>query len=170
MYRRSVFDRIGYYDESFDACEDVEFNYRVFKKGLPSYISPRLAVSYHARPNIPSLWRQMMRYGRGRFRFIRKHPDAFTIGQIVPAVFLLWLAMGAVGSLVSRSQAAIFGFSLALYAFALLYFSAALGRRYGLPHFLLAPLAYLTIHLGLGAGFLTEALGSRSHKRTETGG
>jgi hypothetical protein len=34
LYRRSVFDRIGYYDESFDACEDVEFNYRVWKAGL----------------------------------------------------------------------------------------------------------------------------------------
>jgi len=38
------FDRIGYYDESFDACEDVEFNFRVFRAGLPSYLSSRLSA------------------------------------------------------------------------------------------------------------------------------
>ena len=31
IYKREVFDRVGYVDESFDACEDVEFNYRIEK-------------------------------------------------------------------------------------------------------------------------------------------
>ena len=36
-YSRSVFDKIGYVDESFDACEDVEFNYRVEKEGFKTF-------------------------------------------------------------------------------------------------------------------------------------
>ena len=28
-YRRDVFERVGLFDETFDACEDVEFNHRV---------------------------------------------------------------------------------------------------------------------------------------------
>src|SRR5689334_18831953 len=28
-YRRDVFGRVGYFDEAFDACEDVEFNHRL---------------------------------------------------------------------------------------------------------------------------------------------
>jgi len=30
-YRRSIFAQLGYFDEHFDACEDVEFNHRVDK-------------------------------------------------------------------------------------------------------------------------------------------
>jgi glycosyltransferase involved in cell wall biosynthesis len=87
LYRRSVFAKVGFYDENFDACEDVEFNYRVFQSGLKSWISPRLAVFYHPRNSLVSLWKQMVRYGRGRYRFITKHPDAITIGQLIPQRF-----------------------------------------------------------------------------------
>ena len=163
LYRKSVFDRIGYYDENFDACEDVEFNHRVFKAGLNSYISPRLTVLYQPRNTARSLWRQMMRYGRGRFRLVQKHPDAFSVSQTVPTAFLLWLILGAGVSLVSRPLALVFGLSLAFYAAVVLYFSAKLGWRYGFRHFCLAPLVYITIHLGLGAGFLLEGFKWGSH-------
>ena len=46
---------------------------------------------------------------------------------------------------------------MAFYAAVVLYFSVKLGARYGFCHFLLAPVVYLTVHLGLGAGFLVEA-------------
>ena len=38
-----------YFDENFDACEDVDFNYRVKKAGLKSYISQKLTVLYYPR-------------------------------------------------------------------------------------------------------------------------
>ena len=44
-YRREVFERIGYFDESFDACEDVEFNHRAARAGLTCYFTPRVGVA-----------------------------------------------------------------------------------------------------------------------------
>jgi glycosyltransferase involved in cell wall biosynthesis len=158
MYRRTVFDRIGYFDESFDACEDVEFNHRVLSAGLLSYVSPRLAVLYQPRNSARLLGRQMMRYGQGRFRLVQKHHKAFSISQLFPAGLLLWLVFGAIGSTLSWPFAILFTASLAFYAMIVLYFSALLGLRYGLAHFWRGPIVYLTIHLGLGAGFLREAL------------
>jgi succinoglycan biosynthesis protein ExoA len=169
LYRRSVFDSVGYYDETFDACEDVEFNYRVFISGLRSYISPRLTVLYEPRPRTASLWRQMMRYGRGRFRFIRKHREAFSLGQIAPALFLIWLFLGTAGSAFSRSVSVPFGLSLAIYAAVLAYFSSVIGRRRGFRAALLAPVIYLTIHSGLGAGFLAEGFEAWMARRRRTG-
>jgi succinoglycan biosynthesis protein ExoA len=169
MYRRTVFERVGYYDESFDAAEDVEFNYRVFKSGLISYISPRLEIRYQPRASLGALWRQMMRYGRGRFRLIRKHHEAFSFSQLVPAAFLLWLVAGIIASLVSRPLSLVFGVPLAIYVAVVLYFSLGMGRRYGVAHLLVGPLIYPTIHLGLGAGFLAEALQIGVNKnRSET--
>jgi succinoglycan biosynthesis protein ExoA len=163
MYRKSVFEKIGYYDEHFDACEDVEFNKRVWKAGLKSYTSPGLTVFYRPRGSFSSLWRQMLRYGRGRCRLIRKHPDAFTISQIIPAMFLLWVIGGALASLVSPSMSLLYSGSTVLYLIVVLAYSVSLGWRFGRAHGMLAPLVYPTIHLGLGAGFLSEFIRPARH-------
>jgi glycosyltransferase involved in cell wall biosynthesis len=167
MYRRNVFERVGYYDETFDACEDVEFNYRVFNAGLTSYLSSRLAVFYQPRTSLSSLWQQMIRYGRGRFRLIRKHRGAFSLSQVLPAAVLLWFVIGGIASLFSRLFAACFLVTLAIYLLIVLGFSIALGLRYGWRHLLQSPAVYFVIHFGLGAGFLAEFLAAvrgRSHR------
>jgi len=156
-YLRSVFDRVGRYDERFDACEDVDFNYRVFKAGLRSYLSSRCAVSYRPRSSLRGLFKQLVRYGRGRVRFMRKHPDALTISQLVPAAFVAWLAGGALASCVSTFAAKVFLVPLVLYAGLVLVFSGWLGLRYGWRDFLAAPAVYLAVHVGLGVGLWTEA-------------
>jgi succinoglycan biosynthesis protein ExoA len=158
MYRRTVFERVGFYDESFDAAEDVEFNYRVFKSGLVSYISPRLEIRYQPRASLGALWRQMMRYGRGRFRLIRKHHEAFSPSQLAPAAFLLWLVFGIIASVISRPLSLFFGVPVAIYVAIVLYFSVGMARRHGVSYLFVGPLIYPAIHLGLGAGFLAEAL------------
>jgi glycosyltransferase involved in cell wall biosynthesis len=159
-YRRSVFERVGMYDETFDACEDVDFNYRVFKAGLRSYLSSRAAVFYRPRSSLGALFKQLVRYGRGRVRFVGKHPDALTISQLVPAAFVAWLFLGAVGSLVSTVVAKVYLASLAIYGAVVLCYSFGLGLRYGVRELVVAPLVYVVVHTGLGAGFWAEAFKS----------
>jgi succinoglycan biosynthesis protein ExoA len=170
FYRRNVFDRIGFYDESFDACEDVEFNYRVVKAGLSSYFSARLALLYQPRSTLRDLWRQMTRYGRGRFRLLRKHPEAFSLSQLVPVGLLVGLILGGIAPIVSAQLGRLYFASIILYLLVVLGFSAALGVRYGIRHLLQAPGVYLTIHFGLATGFLTELVavfaGNRRRRKT----
>jgi succinoglycan biosynthesis protein ExoA len=158
MYRRTVFKRVGYFDESFDAAEDVEFNYRILKAGLSAYMSPQLAIHYQPRASFEALWGQMQRYGRGRFRLIQKHPKTFSLTQILPGALLLWLVVGSIVATMSRPALELFGISLGIYGFVILYFSLGLGWRHDLRYLLLCPPIFLTIHLGLGTGFLAEAL------------
>lgn len=166
LYRRSVFHRIGLYDESFDAAEDVEFNHRVRQAGLSSYISPRLAIEYQPRASLAALWRQMVRYGRGRFRLIRKHRDAFSFSQTLPALLVLGVLLGAPLSLVFQPFAVAYGASLALYALVVVLFSLGIAWRKGLASLLVAPGVFATIHFGLGVGFLSEALNWKREGRS----
>jgi hypothetical protein len=110
----------------------------------------------------------MTRYGSGRFRFIQKHRDAFSVGQLIPATLLLWLLFGGIASLLWRPFLNAFAPSVGAYAMVLLGFSIGLGLRYGLRHALFAPFTYLTIHLGLAAGFLMEGLRLGHPTRSET--
>jgi succinoglycan biosynthesis protein ExoA len=164
-YRRSVFDRIGYYDESFDACEDVEFNFRVFEARLSSYLSPRLTILYQPRRTLSSLWQQMSRYGRGRYRLMRKHPRAFSAGQIIPALFLIWLVLTGAASFYSPRVLVIFAGTVLLYLSVVLGFSAGLAVRHGWRYLFQAPAVYAVIHAGLGTGFLMELVSNLLGRR-----
>jgi succinoglycan biosynthesis protein ExoA len=158
-YRRWVFDEVGLFDEAFDACEDVEFNQRVARAGLSCFFTPRAALHYVPRSSLPGLFRQMIRYGRGRFRLLRKHPETFSVSSLVPALFLLGLAAGIVLAWFSSWLALAFGSVLGCYALTLFLVSLTLSlRKRDVPIFGWLLLAFPTIHLGAGAGLLWEWL------------
>ncbi len=157
IYRARVFEKIGMYDERFDACEDVEFNHRVWRAGMLAYSSPKLAVHYQPRGTVWRLFRQMLRYGRGRFRLIRKHTAAASASQFVPAGFLVFMTAGLIAGIRSPG---VFWVTLAVaaaYALALLTVSVGLAAKLGARALAAGPLVIATIHLGLGAGFILEA-------------
>ena len=93
-YRRDVFDLMGAFDETFDACEDVEFNPRVGRAGLTCYFTPAVAVEYEPRGTLGGLFYQMARYGRGRARLARKCPATVTGPSLVPPAWLVAFTLG----------------------------------------------------------------------------
>jgi succinoglycan biosynthesis protein ExoA len=165
-YRRVVFETVGLFDESFDACEDVELNHRVAKAGLPCWFTPKVRVSYHPRDTLAGLCRQMFRYGRGRARLLRKYPETFSVGGFIPAAFLLGLAIGPLLAWLLSPLWIVYGCVVGLYVLAVLGTSAALAMQE--PALLpLLPPVFLAIHFGAGAGVLWEAVTGR-RPRAET--
>jgi len=162
-YQAAVFDQIGGYDESFDACEDVEFNERVAQAGMQAWQCPEAVVHYAARRSLDGLWRQMVRYGRGRVRLMRKHRQARSAAQWLPAAWLLWLPVGVAGTALGSGDWRLLNAAgLALYAGALAAGAAGVGWRHGWRHGLRAPAVYFTIHAGLGGGALREVFPQRA--------
>jgi len=168
IYKRKVFDLVGYVDESFDACEDVEFNYRVEKAGLKSYMSPALKVRYYPRENLRGLFKQMMRYGKGRFRFIVKHKEVLDFGTILLPVFALAaLLLPGLAFTVSISGAVFLKLPLAfllagfgLYGLIIAVESARISAKNGFGYFRHLVAVFFIIHFGLGLGFIVGVLRS----------
>lgn len=162
-YHRSLLQQIGAYDESFDACEDVEFNQRVAAAGVRAWLAPEAIVYYAARASLGALWRQLFRYGRGRLRLARKHPESASWAQRLPMLWLAWLpvavaaAVGAAGAW--RIAAAA---TLAVYALVVAGASVGLARRHGWRYLWAAPAAFVTIHAALGAGGWRELFSRRA--------
>jgi succinoglycan biosynthesis protein ExoA len=156
-YRREVFERVGLFDETFDACEDVEFNHRVAQAGFRCFFTPRVQVRYLPRNRLSGLFRQMVRYGRGRVRLLRKHPDTLSAPCFLPAIFSCGVALGPSLTLISPWLLLPYLGGGALYSLAVLSFSLMLMLR-GRDIRLLAwlPLVFPVIHLGAGAGILQE--------------
>jgi succinoglycan biosynthesis protein ExoA len=175
VFRREVFEKVGYVDERMDACEDVEFNYRLEKAGLRGYTSPALTVRYYPRENLSGLYRQMHRYGLGRYRFLQRHPESFHWETLVPPLFVLGLfllltsatsviALHLTERLVENWPSPGIGFVLVLAAtlFGLYLFylcmiagaSVLIAVEEGRRHLKYLPLIFCTIHFGMGCGFL----------------
>ena len=164
-YRREVFDQVGYFDESFDAHEDGEFNYRCDIAGLKCWFTPKIAVTYHPRDTLVGLFRQMIRYGRGRVRLLRKYPETFGLGSFLPLAFLLGLIVGLPLAFVHLSLAVVYTGCIGVY-FAL---SAGIGIMAGLANRDLGIIAYvpiisITLHAGAGYGTLVELLHIKGSK------
>ncbi|MCE5268540.1 MAG: glycosyltransferase family 2 protein [Planctomycetaceae bacterium] len=156
-YRRSVFDKVGGFDERFDACEDVELNHRIDQSGLRCYLAPEVAVRYMPRATLPGLFFQMTRYGRGRLRLLRKHPATLSLGSVTPLIFTVGLGVGLPLGMADRWLAAVYFGAIALYAAVVATTSVflALRARNGWLLFWLPPV-FATVHVGAGVGMLWE--------------
>lgn len=157
-YSRKVLNAVGEYDESFDACEDVEFNCRVQAAGYAAWLSRKFTIEYQARASLGGLWRQMMRYGVGRVRLARKHPQEGSLTQWVPAVWLAGVVLGGVLAAMVPLLTLPYLMALIFYLAIVLGYSLVVGVRQGLLSLLMAPLVFVIIHAGLGAGAWRELL------------
>ncbi len=160
MYRRTVFRKVGNFDPAFDACEDVEFNYRVEQAGLVCWTSPKLAVAYEPRRTLGGLFKQMFRYGLGRARLHAKHPEAFTLESLVPAAFVVGLVLFPIGLILPAPWHWPITGPWTLYLVLSLAASAITAAKRGWSLLPLLPLVFATIHAGLGCGYLRGRLSS----------
>lgn len=158
-YRRSVFDKLGYFDERFDACEDVDFNYRADQAGLRCFLASDAKVHYYPRRTIGSLFVQLARYGRGRVRLARKHPATCSWKSMVPAVFVAWLLCSACFAPWFMTARLVLVATFAVYATTVMAESTRLAivHRLGWPALWL-PAVFATIHFAAGIGVLSEWL------------
>ena len=158
-YRRGVFQRIGLFDQKFDACEDVEFNQRVADAGLTCYFEPSLKVVYHPRGSRAGVFRQLARYGCGRARLAAKTPGSLTAPAVVPPAWGVWLVLGgmlAVSSLLGGWFLAAYLGSVSLYLAVIGAGSVWLARRHPAAVGVRLPAVFAAIHLGFAWGFARE--------------
>ena len=161
-YRRDVFEKVGFFDEQFDAHEDGEFNYRCDAAGLRCYFTPSIAVAYFPRSRLGDLYRQMARYGRGRVRFSRKHAGTWGIDSLLPAILVAGTVLGPLVCLILPICWPLYFAVLMVYGMAILGESlrrALQNRDVSILPWL--PAVFSVIHLGSGTGVLTEALTGR---------
>ena len=155
-YTRTVFHRVGLFDEAFDACEDVELNQRVDAAGLTCYFTPAVKVVYHPRGDFGTLFTQLGRYGRGRARLAAKCPRSLSLPALVPPCWAAWVLLGGPAALAVPLFGWLWLASLALYVAVLCGAGAVLGRGRGWAVARRIPVVFAGIHFGFAWGFWKE--------------
>jgi glycosyltransferase involved in cell wall biosynthesis len=92
-YRRAALEEIGLFDETLVRNQDDELNFRLLEAGWRIWFDPRIRSSYFVRSSYRRLWAQYRQYGYWKVFVNRKHGTVTTARQVVPALFLLLLAV-----------------------------------------------------------------------------
>jgi len=152
-YRRKVFDHIGLFDPALVRNEDDEFNLRLTRAGGKIWLCPTIQSTYYARASLGSLWTQYFAYGFWKVRVIQKHGRPASWRHLVPVTFVLALLTMAGLHVLGPPYPWLLAVLLP-YSLVLLGASLGLAVRHGWRYAPLLPLAFMTMHLGYGLGFL----------------
>lgn len=160
-YPVALVRELGGWDETLVANEDFELDYRLRGRGghLLFDPDPSLAIAWHCRQSIEDLFRQYVRYGRGKVDVALLHPDSMGPRHFAPPLFIAYVGAAlAVGLRRPRRAQAM----LAPYAVSLLVESVRLAPRLDRPaEQLRVPAAITAMHVGWGLGFWS-GLGRRA--------
>ncbi|MEL7627089.1 MAG: glycosyltransferase family 2 protein [Anaerolineaceae bacterium] len=97
-YKRELFDKVGYFDESLLANEDYEFNTRIRQSGGRIWLDPAIQCTYFARPTLAALAKQYWGYGFWKAQMLKRYPETLRWRQALPPLFVLGLiALAAIG-------------------------------------------------------------------------
>jgi glycosyltransferase involved in cell wall biosynthesis len=121
-YSRRVFDVVGGFNENVGRCEDNEIHYRMRKAGFRFFFNPQIKVYRFPRDTLRSLIRQMFGNGYWVGVTLGKVPKAISLRHIVPAIFVLFIVLAGVVSLL--------GAPLFIHIILLVYFLLGLGFSY----------------------------------------
>ncbi len=97
-YRKEVFEKVGLFDETLVRNQDDEFNFRVLQHGYKLWLDKSVVSKYHVRSSFGKLFKQYFQYGLWKVYVNKKHRTITTSRQLVPFLFILFLAVGAIAS------------------------------------------------------------------------
>lgn len=161
MYKRSIFDQVGLYDERLRRTEDNEMHYRMRSAGYKFYFSPRVSSMHMARPTLRGQLRQKWGNGLWVGRTMGISPRCFALRHFIPAVFTLCLLLGiglACGGLGWPLCALLCAYGAADVFFCVK--AAMEAPRAKLLCLVFLPWGFFMLHISYGLGILLGLLGA----------
>ncbi|TFH57426.1 glycosyltransferase family 2 protein [Glutamicibacter arilaitensis] len=164
IFRREVFEEVGYYNEELWRAQDWELCLRIRQAGHTVWFDPELKVGYYPRDSFKSLISQSMASGTWRAEIARRFPEGKSLRHDVPPLLLLGVATGLAATVIEPlvREAAPTGVSVVLNlakAVPAVYAAIALAagltsNAKGLKDKLLAACAFPAIHLPWAFGYI----------------
>ena len=164
---KSIFKKIGLFDEELVRNQDDELNLRLIRAGGKIWQSPEIKYWYYPRGSVTALFNQYMQYGYWKVKVIQKHKIPASIRHIVPGTFIGLLAILVVLSPLSQLSLKILVGLLALYVTANLGATILACKEPSKWQYIpVMPIIFSAYHFGYGYGFLRGVLDFVIFKKT----
>jgi len=154
-YRRSVFDKIGMFDEDLFRNQDDELNGRLVKNSGTIYLLPEVSITYYPRSTIKGVWRMFYQYGLFKPMVALKLGKPATLRQLIPPLFVVFLVSFLAGSFMNPVLFEIFLYVFGLYLLIDIIVTLRICfRDHSFLQALVIPWLFFLIHLSYGCGYL----------------
>lgn len=153
-YTRSTIEHAGLFDEELVRNQDDEYNYRLRELGHKLLLSPDIHSRYYSRSSLHTLWHQYFQYGYWKVRVMQKHPRQMSIRQFVPALFVFSVMLSYTLGLFFSFGRWMLGGVLVSYLLANILATLITAKREGWSLLFTLPVAFVTLHISYGLGFL----------------
>ncbi|MGP5727177.1 glycosyltransferase family 2 protein [Arthrobacter rhombi] len=104
IFRRSIFDEVGFYDESLWRGQDWELCLRIRQAGEAVWFDPLLKTTYFPRDNYRRLAAQSYAAGVWRGELARRYPEGKSLRHFAPPAMAVSVALGTVAWLVGADH------------------------------------------------------------------
>ena len=152
-WRKSAFEKFGYFDDELVRNQDDELSLRIIRLGGRIWQSPSIRSRYHPRGSLRGLFRQYAQYGYWKVRVIQKHRLPASCRHLVPAVLVLALIGLGTMALFSKVALALWLCVVGAYGLFNLAASVASAAEGGVALLPMLPAVVACYHFGYGYGF-----------------
>lgn len=164
IFRREVFDEVGFYDENMWRAQDWELCLRIRQAGHKVWFDPELKVGYYPRDNFKALARQSYASGTWRGEIARRFPEGKSMRHDMPPALLAGVITGTLamiaaplarGHVAKPMQFMLDSARLAPVVYTAATLAAGIrSNAQGAKEKVLAAVAFQAIHLPWAAGYV----------------
>jgi len=169
-YHRSVFERVGLFDEELPRNQDDEFNARLRQAGGRILLVPDVQSEYYARGSLKHVWSMYYQYGLFKPLAVRKGGGRPTGRQLVPPSFVTALFVAGLLSAISHTARVVLIVLLLVYLTALTAAAVRISRTHGWHVASNTSMVFPCLHVSYGIGYLRGLFRMvfGNHNRTAT--
>src|SRR3989344_5165769 len=158
--KREVVGKVGMHDERIRwRGEEKEWCQRMREGGYEIQFVPESYILHYRRISLKSFWTQTYKSGKARFDILKVAPGSFQLIHIIPSLFVLYLLITGLFSIISSYSFTIFTLALGIYLVVLI-IQSALGtlRIKKMNSLFIVPLTTVIMHFAYGLGFIRKFL------------
>lgn len=152
IYKKSVFDKVGKYNELLTRTEDNEMHYRMKQAGYKFYYDPKIVSYRETRPTFLELLRQKYLNGYWIGRTLKVEPKCFSLYHFVPFLFVIAIFITTIMLLFEIKWPALLlwgSYIIVDFGITILCFISNKERN---AFFVLLPIMFFLLHFGYGVG------------------
>lgn len=153
LYRKDIFEQVGYLDESLERTQDNDLHRRIRAAGGRFFLNPAIRATYYCRDSVRGMLNQAFRNGRWTMINFRRRPGRMALRHFAPLFFVLGLVLLALLS--------FFYPSLSVLLLGILSLHHLCGLAFGLNQvgefrqIVILPWLFLALHLSYGLGSIS---------------
>lgn len=153
LYKKSIFDNVGYFNEKYARNQDLQMHSRIKKNGGRFYFNPEIKCEYYARNTVKKMIKQAFGNGKWNMVLLKEDRSGLSLRHLVPFAFVLFIILSSIIGAVLKPIWYLEALVLGIYFLLGLVFGIK-AKAKGLE-IVEMPFLFFLLHISYGAGYLS---------------